>query len=47
MEIVERTGAVIALPSQTLFLDSTRSGQTIEQTVAPQLERVSAAARPR
>ena len=47
MEIIERAGAVIALPSQTLHLDSPRSGQSVEQTAATQRGHVSAAAGPR
>lgn len=46
MGIVERNGAVMALPSQTLHLHSTESGQIVEPTVVTQRERVSAAAGP-
>jgi MscS family membrane protein len=47
MGIVERNGAVMALPSQTLHLHSAGSGQVAEPAVATQLGRVSAAAGPR
>ena len=47
MGIVERNGAVMALPSQTLHLHSTGSGQITESTAAAQRERVSAVAGPR
>jgi MscS family membrane protein len=46
MEIIERSGAVIALPSQTLHLDSPRSGEPVEWTVAARPSRVDAAAGP-
>jgi len=46
MGIVERNGAVMALPSQTLHLHSTESGQIVEPTVVTQRDRVSAAAGP-